>query len=190
MSLIHKIDVKSWCFSRPPSPLFLLFFDRWEFPLDMTWCDVLTIILCITGYGSLQCHWFIHVPPGHKILLYFDDFEVEGNPAGIVQKSCWLLFCSIAFYILHFCGVCIFTSVQSNNQDEFNILSHFNQFYFLRARLSRRSAEGVALADWPGEDPDRAVRRHPGHLQGDPLRDQHPPAQLLPGRQGGGGQGL
>lgn len=35
-----------------------------------------------SGYGSLQCHWFIHVPPGHKILLYFDDFEVEGNPAG------------------------------------------------------------------------------------------------------------
>ena len=34
------------------------------------------------GYGSLQCHWFIHARPGHKILLYFDDFEVEGNPAG------------------------------------------------------------------------------------------------------------
>ena len=71
-----------------------------------------------------------------------------------------------------------------------HILSHFNQFYFFRARLSRRSAESVALADWPGEDPDRAVRRHPGHLQADPLRDQHPPAQLLPGRQGGGGQRL
>jgi len=37
------------------------------------------------GYGSLQCHWFIHVPPGHKILLYFDDFEVEGNPA---ERGC------------------------------------------------------------------------------------------------------
>jgi len=37
------------------------------------------------SYGSLQCHWFIHVPPGHKILLYFDDFEVEGNPA---ERGC------------------------------------------------------------------------------------------------------
>ena len=62
--------------------------------------------------------------------------------------------------------------------------------FFLRARLSRRGAEGVALEDWPGEDPDRAVRRHPGHLQADPLRDKHPPAQLLPRRQGGGHQGL
>ena len=70
-------------------------------------CDVLTIILCITGYGSLQCHWFIHVPPGHKILLYFDDFEVEGNPAGIVQNSLCLLLCSVALYILHFCGATI-----------------------------------------------------------------------------------
>ena len=41
-----------------------------------------------SGYGSLQCHWFIHVPPGHKILLYFDDFEVEGNPAGRLTLVC------------------------------------------------------------------------------------------------------
>jgi len=33
------------------------------------------------GYGSLQCHWFIHARPGHRILLYFEKFEVEGNPA-------------------------------------------------------------------------------------------------------------
>eukprot|EP00090_Calanus_glacialis_P014380 TRINITY_DN23170_c0_g1_i1.p1 TRINITY_DN23170_c0_g1~~TRINITY_DN23170_c0_g1_i1.p1 ORF type:complete len:870 (-),score=100.53 TRINITY_DN23170_c0_g1_i1:1263-3872(-) len=38
-----------------------------------------------TGYGSLQCHWFIHAKPGHKILLYFDDFEVEGNPS---ERGC------------------------------------------------------------------------------------------------------
>lgn len=37
------------------------------------------------GYGSLQCHWFIHARPGHKILLYFDVFEVEGNPA---ERGC------------------------------------------------------------------------------------------------------
>ena len=177
----------------------LAVFNRWEFPSALTWCDVLTIILCITGYGSLQCHWFIHVPPGHKILLYFDDFEVEGNPAGIVQKSCWWLFCSIAFYILHFCGACTFTSIQSI-QDEFNILSKINQnnifykyfdnFPLFRAWLSRRRAEGVALENWPGENTDRALWRHPGHLQADPLRDKHPAAQLLPGRQGGRGQGL
>ena len=29
---------------------------------------------------NFQCHWFIHVRPGHKILLYFEEFEVEGNP--------------------------------------------------------------------------------------------------------------
>jgi hypothetical protein len=27
-----------------------------------------------------QCHWFIHVKPGHKVLLYFEEFEVEGKP--------------------------------------------------------------------------------------------------------------
>ena len=63
-------------------------------------------------------------------------------------------------------------------------------FFHQRARLPRGSTEGVALEDWPGEDADRVVRRHPGHLQGDHLRDQHPPALLLPGGQGGRGQGL
>ena len=29
-----------------------------------------------------QCHWFIHVKPGHKVLLYFEEFEVEGKPEG------------------------------------------------------------------------------------------------------------
>ena len=32
---------------------------------------------------NIQCHWFINVTPGHRILLYFETFEVEGNPAGI-----------------------------------------------------------------------------------------------------------
>ena len=32
--------------------------------------------------SSLQCHWFIHVSPGHKIVLYFETFEVEGKPEG------------------------------------------------------------------------------------------------------------
>ncbi|XP_071744912.1 LOW QUALITY PROTEIN: cubilin [Lepeophtheirus salmonis] len=30
--------------------------------------------------GNQQCHWFIHVKPRHKILLYFEEFEVEGTP--------------------------------------------------------------------------------------------------------------
>ncbi len=32
--------------------------------------------------GSRECHWFIHVKPRHRILLYFDKFEVEGKPTG------------------------------------------------------------------------------------------------------------
>jgi hypothetical protein len=38
------------------------------------------------GYGSLVCHWFIYARPNHKILLYFDDFEVEGNPGGKLAR--------------------------------------------------------------------------------------------------------
>lgn len=34
--------------------------------------------------ASIQCHWFIHVNPGHKVMMYFETFEVEGNPTGIV----------------------------------------------------------------------------------------------------------
>jgi len=30
--------------------------------------------------ASIQCHWFIHVNPGHKVMMYFETFEVEGNP--------------------------------------------------------------------------------------------------------------
>ena len=109
-----------------------------------------------------------------------------------------LFHCILHFYILHFCGACTFTSIQSI-QDEFNILSKINQnnmfynfdnFSLFRAWLSRRRAEGVALENWPGENTDRALWRHPGHLQADPLGDKHPSAQLLPGRQGGRGQGL
>ena len=31
---------------------------------------------------SQQCHWFIHVRPGHQVMLYFEVFEVEGRPEG------------------------------------------------------------------------------------------------------------
>jgi len=31
-------------------------------------------------FGSKVCHWFIYAKPGHKVLLHFTDFEVEGNP--------------------------------------------------------------------------------------------------------------
>ena len=33
-----------------------------------------------------QCHWFIHVRPGHKVLLYFEEFEVEGKPEGKIDS--------------------------------------------------------------------------------------------------------
>lgn len=29
---------------------------------------------------SVQCHWFVHVKPNHKVMLYFEEFEVEGKP--------------------------------------------------------------------------------------------------------------
>ncbi|XP_059082755.1 cubilin-like isoform X2 [Tigriopus californicus] len=31
--------------------------------------------------GNTQCHWFIHVRPNHKILVFFEEFEVEGEPS-------------------------------------------------------------------------------------------------------------
>ena len=35
-----------------------------------------------SGGGNQQCNWFIHVRPGHKIHIYFEEFEVEGKPSG------------------------------------------------------------------------------------------------------------
>jgi hypothetical protein len=35
--------------------------------------------------SSLQCHWFIHVSPGHKIMLHLEIFEVEGKPS---ERGC------------------------------------------------------------------------------------------------------
>jgi len=36
-------------------------------------------------YGSKVCHWFVYAKPGHRILLYFSEFEVEGNPG---ERGC------------------------------------------------------------------------------------------------------
>ena len=46
--------------------------------------------------GSHQCHWFIHVKPRHKILLYFEEFEVEGKPNGTYEYETCLLYTSDA----------------------------------------------------------------------------------------------
>ncbi|XP_064103778.1 cubilin-like isoform X5 [Macrobrachium nipponense] len=35
--------------------------------------------------GAFSCNWFIHVRPYHKILLWFQFFSVEGNPA---ERGC------------------------------------------------------------------------------------------------------
>jgi len=35
--------------------------------------------------GSMQCHWFINASPGHRILLFFETFEVEGKP---IERGC------------------------------------------------------------------------------------------------------
>jgi len=37
------------------------------------------------GSGSKVCHWFVYARPGHRVLLYFSDFEVEGKP---VERGC------------------------------------------------------------------------------------------------------
>ena len=37
--------------------------------------------------GSMQCHWFINASPGHRILLFFETFEVEGKPIGKPKSS-------------------------------------------------------------------------------------------------------
>ena len=42
-----------------------------------------------TEAANHQCHWFIHVNPGNRILLYFETFEVEGDPKGESIKAEW-----------------------------------------------------------------------------------------------------
>lgn len=31
---------------------------------------------------SSYCDWYIQVKPYHKVLLWFESFDVEGNPGG------------------------------------------------------------------------------------------------------------
>ncbi|XP_023327852.1 dorsal-ventral patterning tolloid-like protein 1 isoform X2 [Eurytemora carolleeae] len=35
--------------------------------------------------GNKVCHWFVYAKPGYRILLYFSNFEVEGNPG---ERGC------------------------------------------------------------------------------------------------------
>lgn len=32
--------------------------------------------------GPHSCHWHIHTRPGHRILLHFQTFNIEGDPIG------------------------------------------------------------------------------------------------------------
>ena len=43
---------------------------------------------------SIQCNWFIYAQPNHKILMYFEEFEVEGKPNG---KFAFLQFLGVNF---------------------------------------------------------------------------------------------
>ena len=36
--------------------------------------------------GNKQCNWFINAKPKHRILLFFQDFEVEGKPQGEIKS--------------------------------------------------------------------------------------------------------
>jgi len=36
-------------------------------------------------FGSKVCHWFVYAKPAHRVLLYFSEFEVEGNPG---ERGC------------------------------------------------------------------------------------------------------
>ena len=62
--------------------------------------------------GSMQCHWFINVSPGHRILLFFETFEVEGK-----------LICDILTIFFGFLRIFYFC-------DFFNILAIFRFFDF------------------------------------------------------------
>ena len=45
-------------------------------------CCQQTIIGNNLEFGSKVCHWFVYAKPAHRVLLYFSEFEVEGNPGG------------------------------------------------------------------------------------------------------------
>lgn len=36
------------------------------------------------GLATKTCNWFVSSKSGHKILLYLEEFAVEGDPAGII----------------------------------------------------------------------------------------------------------
>ena len=60
--------------------------------------------------------------------------------------------CFLAFYILHFCGACTLTSVQSN-QDEFKISVSFSESQFVKNVniffIKERGCPAAALRVWP-----------------------------------------
>ena len=101
--------------------------------------------------GSHQCHWFIHVKPRHKILLYFEEFEVEGKPNGKLVAS-WI-------------------SRKKLTQKYFSqiILTFF--FYKKRPRLPGRHIEGLAV-ERERQDAPGAVRGQPGAQLADSVGNQ------------------
>lgn len=36
----------------------------------------------LRNFASKTCNWFISVRPDHQILIYFEDFSVEGEQSG------------------------------------------------------------------------------------------------------------
>jgi len=42
----------------------------------------------VRGLASKSCNWYIIVRPKHKILLNFESFAVEGDPAGRFINFC------------------------------------------------------------------------------------------------------
>ena len=98
-----------------------------------------------TEAANHQCHWFIHVNPGNRILLYFETFEVEGDPKGESAEA------------------------DGGRGRVGSGISHKKHFF--RERLSRRHAPHLALYAGRSQGPHRALRRHPGAQRGDSVAE-------------------
>lgn len=58
-------------------------------------------VITSPGYPSAYppyrqiCNWFITVRPKHKVLLFFEYFLIEGDPAGNYVTFLLLTFCAL-----------------------------------------------------------------------------------------------
>ena len=109
--------------------------------------------------ASIQCHWFIHVNPGHKVMMYFETFEVEGNPTGIVDFSLfWAENCTLPWKCFEY-----FQKIEVS-LFWIPLLAFFDLDQF----IADRGCPSATLRVWPWKEKDKT----PLELCGDSL-DQH-----------------